>query len=246
MRLARMELLDTAVTFTGNQGLIFGRQSHVGLRGNFGALSFGRQYNPYFLTLNFADPYATGQVGHSNNLMTTTGSGGRTNNSILYVSPKFSGFGAELLYGFGEVAGDSSRSRVFNGALSYAGGPLVVRLAHQHQNAATATAAAAKNTILGGTYDFGLVKLHTAFAVNKGPGSTTINAQATGFNLGNGGPYTAVPATPSTDPRDVLIGATVPVSSGRILTSYIRRNDRTALNQDANQFSIGYEHNLSK
>ena len=234
------------VSFTGNQGLIFGRQSHVGLKGGFGSVSFGRQYNPYFLTLNFVDPYATGQVGQSNNLMTTTGSGGRTNNSILYISPKFAGVGVELLYGFGEVAGDNARSRVINGALSYASGPLVLRLAHQHQNNASATVAAAKNTILGGTYDFGIAKLHAAFAVNKGPGSTTINAQATGFNLGNGTPYTALPGVASTDARDLLVGTTVPVTGGRVLASYIRRNDRTALNQDANQFSVGYEHNLSK
>ena len=48
----------------------FGRQSFLGLQGDFGTLTLGRQYTSYFLTLNqVADPFASGLAGNAQNLM---------------------------------------------------------------------------------------------------------------------------------------------------------------------------------
>ena len=232
------------------QGLVFGRQAFVGVKGNSGTVMAGRQYNPYFKTVNAADPFGTGQVGNSGNIMTFTGLNGRTVNSIQYVSPSLNGFSGEVLYGFGEVAGDSRKNRVINGAFSYANGPILIRLAHQRQNNLNTAINSARNTILGINYDFGVAKLHTAYALAKGQGSIVNGAEAVGFNAAAGVPYRPVPAVAllNTDAnvRDFLVGATIPVGASNILASYIHRNDRTVSDQDATQIAVGYEYNLSK
>ena len=46
--------------------------------------------------------------------------------------------------------------------------------------------------------------------------------------------------------HDFLIGASVPFGSHTFIASYIRKDDRTAANRDANQFGLGYTYTLSK
>jgi general bacterial porin, GBP family len=50
----------------------------------------------------------------------------------------------------------------------------------------------------------------------------------------------------STDSRDMLIGVAVPLGANTILASYIRKDDKTSLNQDASQWALGYTYALSK
>lgn len=49
-----------------------------------------------------------------------------------------------------------------------------------------------------------------------------------------------------TDARDYLLGVSTPIGAGTVLASYIHKNDRTGLDQDASQIALGYVHNLSK
>ena len=44
----------------------------------------------------------------------------------------------------------------------------------------------------------------------------------------------------------VYPGATVPFGANKVLVSYVRKDDRTAANQDAHQWALGYLHSLSK
>ena len=50
----------------------------------------------------------------------------------------------------------------------------------------------------------------------------------------------------SLESNDMLIGAQIPLGAGTIMTSYTHKNDKTANNQDANQFAVGYLYALSK
>ena len=98
---------DTGVA--GQSGLLFGRQAYVGLYGNVGGVTLVRQYSPYYKVLrDVADPFAAGLAGKAGNLMATNT---RVNNMMEYVTPKLGGFSADAAYGFGEVAGDSAKSR---------------------------------------------------------------------------------------------------------------------------------------
>lgn len=234
-------------------GTVFGRQTFVGLKSGMGTVTMGRQYNPYFKTVNAVDPFGTGQEGNSGNIMSFTGSNGRSANSVQYVSPTYAGFNGEILYGFGEVAGNSTRSSVVNAAIGYVNGPLLARVAYQRKyRGTTAIDDSANQSIFAATYDFGVAKLHAAYARARSPSIRTFSPgnEIVGFNAAAGTPFraaTSIPAaTTPADFRDLLIGTTIPVGAGNILASYIRRQDRTDAHQNANQFAIGYEYSLSK
>ena len=207
--------LDTGTAAQG--GLLFGRQAFVGLSGNFGAVTLGRQYSPYYKVLrDVADPFASGLAGKAGNIMTTNT---RINNMMEYVTPKLGGFSADVAYGFGEVAGDSAKSRNIGGSIGYSRGALDVKLGHHQVNNAAATDSS-RNTLLAGSYNFGVVKASLGYAINKGTGSA--------------------------DSNDAIVGVTVPFGTSKVLASYIRHNDKSATNKDANQLAIGYIYSLSK
>lgn len=231
----------------GQGGLLFGRQAYVGLQGRLGAITAGRQYTPEYLTVVLADPFVSGSAGDSKNLMAPTGNAAsRMDNSLKYVSPTVGGWSAELAYAAGEVAGDSAAGRQYGAALDYAAGPLHLRAGYHDRNndtAAVTGTASARNTVLAAVYDFGHVvgdiKAHVAYGINHGPNSSMLR------NAAN--PYGALEApVASTDSRDLLLGATVRFGAHTLLASWIRKDDRTALDQSADQYALGYQYALSK
>jgi general bacterial porin, GBP family len=230
-------------------GTLFNRQAYVGLKNGFGAVTLGRQYTPYFLTISaVADPFAAGYAGSAKNLFPTVGNNTRTSNTIQYTSPKVSGFSGELAYSFGEQTGSSSAGRQYGAAFAYANGPLNARLAYNNKNNDTATAinqAKGRNTLLAGNYNFGVAKAFLAYGIDKGSNSAVLPTTKTNPN-----PFGAVAPqnrpVASTDSRDMLIGVAVPLGANTILASYIRKDDKTSLNQDASQWALGYTYALSK
>ena len=75
--------------------------------------------------------------------------------------------------------------------------------------------------LLGGNYDFKVVKAYAAYATVKG--------------------------TASADVRDWLLGLTAPVgSAGTVIASFAKKNNRAVSNADAKQWAVGYSHALSK
>jgi predicted porin len=218
---------------------LFGRNTAVGLRGNLGAISAGLQDTPLFITLNtIVDPLRNG-IARSNNLMAATGF--RAANSVLYRSPEFNGFSGDAMVAAGEVAGENAAGRALGGSFGYSHGPLNVRLAYHHRNNDTAVLKnqdAARNTLLGANYDLGPAKLYLGYGVDRGLNSASLNNTAASF----GG---AAP-TASTDSRDLLLGVSVPFGVSTVVATYIRKDDRSTLNQDAQQYALAYMYALSK
>ncbi|MCA1325091.1 porin [Herbaspirillum sp. alder98] len=222
----------------GQGGLLFGRQSYVGLSGTAGTLTFGRQYTPQYIGFVLADPYAAGFAGNAANLAANSGS--RMDNSVKYVSPAYRGFTGEAVVGFGENAGANAMGRAWGGALAYAGGNFNARLAHHNRNMDTTAVQRtenAKNTLLSASYDLKVVKFSVGYGINRGYGSSALN-NANAYGL-------ATAPTPSTNSRDIILGATVPLGRHKLITSFIYKDDRTSFNQDARQFSLGYLYALS-
>jgi predicted porin len=227
----------------GQGGLLFGRQAFVGLANPSGTILLGRQYTPEFMTLVLVDPFSAGLAGDAKNLAPSTGTAvTRMDNSIKYLSPSWQGFNAELAYGVGEVAGDSAAGRQIGASLNYVRGPLNIRFAYHDRNNDTAilkNTDNARNTLTALTYDFPGVKAHFGFGTAKGLNSALLR------NVGN--PYgMKVAPVASTDSTFALLGVTVPFGRRTVLMSYLRKNDMTALNQDASQAAIGYRYALSK
>ncbi|MDC8758385.1 porin [Janthinobacterium fluminis] len=225
---------------TSTQGnTLFGRIAIVGLRGGFGSLTLGLQDTPHFSTLNaVVDPLRNG-IARSNNLMTPTGV--RARNSILYRSKPVNGFFGDFMYAAGEVAGDNAAGRALGGSLAYSAGPLNVRLAYHQRNNDTAVlknTGNARNTLLGANYDFGPAKGYFGYAVDKGPNSSPLNNPAASF----GG---AAPVA-STDSTSLLLGVALPLGTSTLIATYVRKDDKTAFNQDASQIALAYLYALSK
>jgi predicted porin len=225
-------------TSTQNNTL-FGRTSIVGLRGRYGAVSAGLQDTPLFTTLNVVvDPLRNGIV-RSNNLMPPTGF--RAPNSVLYRSPEIDGFSGDLMYSAGEVAGNNAAGRAFGGSFGYSRGPLAARIAYHRKNNDSATVTGtdpARNLLVGANYDVGVARLHVGYEVNKGRNSAPLNNGAAVF----GG---AAPIA-STDSRDLLLGASLPFGASTVVLTYVRMDDRTLHNQDAQQLGAAYMYAFSK
>jgi len=219
---------------------LFGRTSIVGLRNaKLGSISVGLQDTPLFTTLNtVVDPLRNG-IARSNNLMPSTGF--RASNSVLVRTVDFSGFSADFMYAAGEVAGDIGASRQMGGSIGYSKGPLNIRLAYHNRDNDTATlkgTSSGRNFLLGANYDFGDAKAWFGYGVDKGPNSAPLNSSVNAFG--------GTPPTPSTDSRDLLLGVSVPFGPHTLVATVIDKDDRTQLNQDAQQYALAYMYAFSK
>ena len=213
-------------TLPTTSNLAFARQAFLGLQSDAGTLTLGRQYTPFFLTLNaVADPFASGLAGNAQNLIPH--SGVRMNNAVKYVTPIFSGVSAEVAYGFGEsTAGVDRASRNVGGSLGYSDGALNVRLAYHRANDSSTGATDDTSTMLAANYKFEVAKVFAAYSDNDQQIGT--NGSVKGKN------------------RDFLIGVSVPYGNHTFIASYITKDGRSALNRDASQFGLGYTYALSK
>jgi len=235
---------------TGEQaeaGSLFNRQAFLGLKSPFGTLTLGRQNTPYHNALvQVGDPFGTGFAGTSRNQFPDWGTNVRASNTILYSAPETMGFTGELMYSPGEQPGSATAGRQTGASIGYARGPLNVRFAYNNKNTvlpATATTPAlggvGTNKLLAANFDFGVVKAYAAYGMDKGFGSAP---------LGNNSNPFAYPVAPiaSTDGNEVLLGLTAPIGTGTLMASVMRKNDKTAFNQDSRAWGIGYLHPMSK
>jgi predicted porin len=206
---------DTGVGTT--DGLLFGRQASLGLKGAFGEVTMGRLNTATYYANAAIDPFGIGFGGASTNMFNANGS--RMNNTIRYASPNLSGFSGDIAYGFGEAADDTEPNSKISLGLAYQGGPVAVRFAHHEAENATATNTT-KTSFLGGVYDLGMLKLHAAYGVDKDDATL--------------------------DTRDILVGVSVPFGASNVMASYIRKQDKQTEQADADQISVAYTYDLSK
>ncbi|MCU6434780.1 porin [Undibacterium sp. Jales W-56] len=226
-----LEMGILADTGTSQGGLSFGRQSWVGLTGDFGTVKMGRQYTPQFYFFDAVDPFDLGFTSGHAGASTSTGgvfgflsnSAWRVNNSVSYQSNDMSGFSAMGLYGFGEVAGDTSAKRSVGISGQYAAGPIYVGAVYYKQNDAVAPGNGMKSILVGGTYDFGVAK--AAFGYSKDTSDMA-----------------------AIDQKGFMFGVTVPVTpADAILATAAQLKDNTAASANkSTQLAIGYTHSLSK
>jgi predicted porin len=230
-------------TGTNNQGgIAFGRQSFVGLKGDFGSVSFGREYTPFYKVLVAADPFGGGFGGNTTNLLPYSANGGRLANNIHYSSPIFSGFRAEVTYGLGEIAGDNAAGSQLSVSVWYEDGPLTLAAAHHNTNnntSSTTNFESGNNSFFTGIYNFGPVKGYIGYGIDKGLNSSPLRNTTNPFG-------SLVAPAASTDSTDLVLAASVPVGANTFIGSYTTKNDKTVRNQDASQYSIGYLYAFSK
>ena len=144
-----------------------GRKYVVGLSGDFGAVSLGRQTTPYedFYTKTFYTMDSAFDGMKSGGRTTGYTHAARVDNGVRYDSPKFGGFTASVHLGLGENKG-AAISATQNQGLSarYADGPIVVGLAYRKDEAQSGGIITDKtNTVVAGSYDFGVAKVNLGY-----------------------------------------------------------------------------------
>ena len=205
-------------------GRLFGRTAWVGLEGGFGQVRLGRQYTPIYLSLLNVDPFGGALKGDMASRNWFNNGGARIDNTVAYYSPTVSGFSGSALYGFGEVPGNNSASRTVGLSLGYTKGPAVVALAYNRRDNSASTDNE-RAALLGGSYDFGVVRVHAAYDDVRGYNSLAL-----------------VPVHIT----DQMLGVSAPVGPGRFMASYLRKKDKVNADTDAHQWAIGYVYDLSK
>lgn len=230
---------DTGKSSQG--GLAFGRQSWVGLTGDFGTVKLGRQYSPMFIAMDSVDPWDAGiTTGHAGAGTSTGGiltffmpqQNWRLNNSVGYASNAIEGFSANGVYSFGEVTGNNNANREVGAAGQYDGGkalPLFATVAYHRANDASGNSL---NTwFVGGTYDFGMVKAHAAYGKNSSDAR-----------------FATAGGSVAEDDKEFMLAATVPVTAeGSIIASVVRvTNNLAATANVGTQWALGYTYALSK
>ena len=134
---------------------LFGRQSYVGLSGNYGSVRLGRQYD--FMVTNL-QPLSSAQFfggslsAHAGDVDGIWGTY-PVSNTVKYVSPTVGGFSAGALYSFGGVPGSVSTSQQYGFGAAYANWPLHLAAAFlQVNNPAVARFDAAAGATAGGVF----------------------------------------------------------------------------------------------
>jgi predicted porin len=211
---------DADTGASGQGGILFGRQSYVGLGGNFGQLTVGRQYSMYSETMaNYG--LGSGQAwGNANNYF-NEGSILRVNNSIKYQSPSMSGLVLKAMYALGENAAPGQRSVGNLGSLSgqYDGGGFSLGLSYSTRQSAVDNREAW--AALGTYYDFGPIK--TGLLVTDVRDDIGVNRN-----------------------RMYELSAEIPLPSSSLLLDVGRFRNRAFDQADATSYSVRYDYFLSK
>lgn len=251
---------------------LFGRQATLGLASNaWGQLDFGRQTNIASKFFGSIDPFAEGfnmaNIGTAFSSANTT----RYDNMILYQTPSFGGFQAGLGYSFNVDDTTASQTgfrtadnqRNINGGIRYVNGPINVAAAYDQLNRSNADTTAGNTGdnirawMVGGTYDFEVVKLALVYGQTRGgwiqasaitgpfsgatltglPGNLTTNIYRDGFRTNNS-----------------LVGLTAPIGGATSVFGSWQRMDPNNGNffatgdndSTTNVYSLGVTYDLSK
>ncbi len=217
---------------TTSQSALFNRQSWVGLSSDrFGEIRVGRQFilgSSYFTGI---DPFGTTFRNAGMGTTFLAANQVRDSNSAIYYSPTWYGLQGAVGYSFNrssnEVPTAGRNNRAITSGLHYASGPVEVALTYDQVEPATG-GGVGRSTQLGGTYDFGIVKLHAAVADQR---NVAVNVGDT--------PTSIVPFGNNT--RSYMVGVSAPIGNGSVFGSYQRTG-----NWDIKGFSLGYTYALSK
>lgn len=145
--------------------------SFVGMSGNFGAVKLGKMATPMKVISRKIDLFGN-HIGDSRNLVSkdssATGSGAwgwdlRTNNTIAYQTPDFSGFGATVAYVTNKDTGAATDKTLSAWSANgiYNNGPVFVGLAYEKHNLSDAGTGLQDEHAwrLGAGYSFGEAKV---------------------------------------------------------------------------------------
>ncbi|MEO8169670.1 MAG: porin [Oxalobacteraceae bacterium] len=242
---------------------LFDRTAMVGLITPVGAILAGRMYTPTYEVFASADTFETGTAGSWGGVglgaggILTAGVAIRSDKALQYRIELPSGISAALMYGFENSGYIGLDKRFYAANVMYKANGFNVGVGYnngQDQNGNSGLI----STALGGSYTTGNMKFFAGYLKQKNDHSVLIpelnKALAPTFakfgpSLGQvlAGQFNAnLVQNFKLDADSYSVGMHYQLGNGRIMGSVSRQNDKTAFNNDATQYAIGYDHNLSK
>lgn len=230
----------------------FDRQAFVGLITPVGAILAGRQYTPAFEIQGTYDIMQTQSGLAAGQIVSIPAAVDiRVSNALAY-RIQTGGISASVMYGFGEVAGDTSKSRLVGFQANYKSDAFSVGLGYNTRNnelgakSLTSTVLGASIPVAGGTFNTLLANIK-----DENPtGLSTLGAQlvAGGFPV----PTTATAIQNAyinglkQDGSLVHLGYRYITGPNTISVAYTRFNDKTTANADIASYGVAYSYALSK
>ena len=216
---------DTGTTNTK----FFNRRSTISLFSGAGELRLGRDYTPTFWNETIFDAFGTNGLGSSLNVRQAY-SGTRQDNSIGYFLPSnLGGFYGQAMVAAGEgsnpaLASGDRPARYLGGRIGFAAGPFDVSGAYSTERfgvpfAGIAAGQTQKTYNVGGSYDFGFMKLLSYYDHESKPGASE--------KMGS-------------------ISAAIPFGQSEVHLGYDRSKYNTNVSTTVDQFKATYQYNLSK
>jgi predicted porin len=242
---------------TGTVGTsLFNRDTYLGLSSaTAGTGLVGRHATPYYMATRKLDMFADGIADNrgsqvacgttpcTGSFATTMMGGGhdaRLGNVIAYISPSMSGFSVAAASAFGAetAAANTTKGSLYSLAGMYEQGPIYAALAYDNIKAGSNASGDL------GTGTFGAVDdKKTAFKVG---GSFTTDAFAVNAVLERITNTTALTGTDLKNTNVYLAGKFNIGSSDAVKAAFTKRGNTTGATDNATQYTVGYDHGLSK
>ncbi|CAE6722763.1 porin [Paraburkholderia nemoris] len=166
-------------------GAEFGRQAYVGLKNQWGTLSFGNQLD---MTNEMVSGYnisawGSGYAIHQGDFDRMNGD--RLPNSVKFISQEFSGLKFGGMYSFGGVAGDFHQNSAYSLGAHYANGPFTMGAAYTQLNNPSGIYAFDPYAMIGTSTFLG----RPTISVNPGTGAITDLYSNTPFTVDKQGTF---------------------------------------------------------
>ncbi len=218
--------------FTGDP--LFSRDASISLSGDFGKVTIGRQTDPAFLPVILFNPFGDSftvsplvahtylrQAGYSS---PQAASDSGWSNAVSYSTPSIAGAVATFEYQMGEANGTGNPNVGAN--ILYFNGPLALTAFYQEDELSNPTPALlpaeTKTWMVGGTYDFKVVKVFATYGQAKKD-----DVDSTKDKIGQ-------------------LGVSVPLGGGALLADWARTEQDGAIDITWDTATVGYDYSLSK
>lgn len=228
-------------------GLLFGRESWVGLSGNFGSIRFGVNYTPLHDMETVYGPRGFGSGlswGNSTSYFLFTPLV-RGSNSVDYRSPSFHGATVRLFYALGTDGGSTAGLPKTLGntgsvMLNYEAGNLGLNVTYLNQRYSTPVGSVTADSstfggnyyVFGAYYDFGFIRPSVMWNMHR---SSTSVANSVASNYAN-------PAN-----NQIEIGAQIPVTPfSMLLLDYGHYSMLGRTGGSAQAYTVRFDYQLSK
>lgn len=197
----------------------FGRRSIVGLEGQFGLVTLGREYTPIAEVAAATDPLEHGFYGTDLNAFDEAARDRiirRASNSVNYRSPIFGGLFGRLIYAYGEQS-TAPKQNLIGGSIEYKRDRLY--LGAGYHEIERDVAGADKKFILGAGYRFDVLQVKANY-------------------------LSADPTGPNNKFEQINFGVAAKLGQGRLYTSLQQNRDESGAR--ARGFGVTYSHIVSK